>query len=267
MEGKVQAEQITRRDGFLWLAGGAASITLATSGCLLIPLLRISLGRGAISAVTRAAVSGRGAAALTFGRGVSVGARAATVTSRASTPRLSSLPRSEVVGPDKEVVARSVNEADGTAIYVDGSKVFRSISASDGVRHFDTQGNVGQSVYRSDDVVVHKDAADTIIAIDRLRRAANLIEHLDNNGRVIGSTRLREQVDGYQIEADPYALQQIENIREELGLNCPETKKAYDELVTARESCLREGGDACRSLNTLQRRYNYLDDVCQMSSR
>lgn len=267
MGADFEDERVTRRDSFVWLAGGAATLSFSTSGCILLPLLRLFIGRGAIRAVSRAAISGRSAAALTFGRGVSVGARAATLSRRASAPRLGSLPKSEIIGPDKKVAARSVNEGEGTAVYVDGSKVFRSIRTADGVRHFDTKGDAGRSIYRRNDVVVHKNTADTIIAIDRLRRAANIIEHLDNNGKVIGTTKCHERDDGYQIEADATAVYQIEKVRKELSLNCPDTKMAYDKMVSTREACLRDGGDVCQSVGTLERRYNYLDDMCEMSSR
>lgn len=260
-------KNITRRNSLAWLAGGAATMSLGLAGCFAIPLLlRLFITRAGVGALARSAAVGRSAGLLTMGRATALGFRAATqIAEPVGAGRLVTLPRTNLIGPSRKVVARSVTSGDRTEVFIDGSRVFSSTKNSNRYEHRSTnRGEAGTSELKDNGIVIHKDVRQTIVAIDRVRRAGRLIQHLDNNGNVIGeTTATKREDDGYDIAADQTAIEQIELIRRSYALNCEDSKAAYDAMLAARNECRAGSETACEAMAGLDRRYNRLSDRCK----
>jgi len=260
-------DTITRRDSLAWLAGGSATMSLGLTGCLVVPLLlRLFLTRAGAGAVARSAAVGRSAALLTMGRATALGFRAATqIAKPVGTRSLITLPNTNLVGPANKVIARSVTTGKRSEVLIDGSRVFSSTRTSNRYTHISTnRGEAGTSEMRDDGTVVHRDIRRTIVAIDRVRRAGRLIEHLDNNGNTIGETNLKKRSDdGYDIDADQATIDQVEELRRSYALNCDDSKAAYDAMLKARKQCSEGNEAACEAMMGRSRRYNRLSDRCK----
>ncbi|MEM1050655.1 MAG: hypothetical protein AAGI28_01035 [Pseudomonadota bacterium] len=175
------------------------------------------------------------------------------------------LPQTNLIGPSNKVLARSVTSGNQTEVYLDGSKVFSSRRHSNVYKHRTTnRDEAGTSELKDDGVVIHRDVRETIVAIDRVLKTGRLIQHLDNNGNVIGETiATKREDDGYDIAADQSAIEQIEDIRRSYALNCTDSKTAYDAMIDARKQCGEGDEKSCERMTGLARRYNRLSDRCK----
>ncbi len=245
---------LSRRQINQLIAGGAISLTIVpASGCLPV-LLRLVLGRGALSRLSFATRSSRLASALVFGRGLAIG-------SRIGRTNVSRLPKTEIVDKNGKKVATSKSGNGQASIYVDGAKVFYSRDMPYGQSHH-SFGPVGRSINVNKNVVRHEDNDGRRLGYDHIRLAKNIIEHLDRDEKKIGETSLELQDQRAIIRPDEETIQSIENIKEYLGLNCPRAKQAYQELTELRAQCGDDVDAACDAIRMKSSRYRDLRQNC-----
>lgn len=226
------------------IAGGIAALLLTsvTSGCI-AGLLRLFVGRGLASSLIRTANIGRAASTLTFGRGVAIGGRVVPANAYRSS-------RGMIIDPKQRVVATFDTSISRSIVKRQDSPVFTSERTRYGYEHFDRNGVCGRSFANSEsNQIIHKTEDDVLLAIDRIDRVSSLVEHLDANGRRIGITRYRQRgTDQVDVVADDGSLRSIDIASRELGLQCPEAKRAHDEWLEAKRLCGENVDAACRSI-------------------
>ena len=234
---------------------GLSLVALPLNGCI-FALMRILVGRGLAGTLVRAGRFGRTTSALTFGRGVAIGTRLAPA-------RTAALPTTQIIGPGRQLIARSESSAAASTVYIENSAVFVSRRTAFGFRHFDFNGPVGRSFTRQgDDLVRHQSEDGIVTAIDRIRRANRLVEHFTEDGSKVGETRIEQTRDELNITADDSAIQSINGTREALGLQCPDTREAYNQWLEAKDLCARGDSSSCRSISSRGARYQYLRSQC-----
>ena len=243
---------ISRRKALLY--GALIPITVSQSGCLHI-FLRLLVGRGAARMLVRAAGGGVRGAGMTFGRGVSVGSMAARqATLRGATSSSTIVPAgSRIIRPDGRTVARTQRSKDGRGTYtrVDGSDILYSEETPYGHEHDLGRIVAGRSYRRKKGIVEHKDNRGRTMGYDEVRLAQRVIRHLDNNEKVIGETKFSSTQDEIILNADNNTIESFEAIVKEYGLDCPESKAAYDEYTRYQEACLDSTGP-CGGGSTLR---------------
>lgn len=240
------------RRHFLRTVLAVSLVIVPTAGCLGI-IARLIVGRGLGRSIGRAAIAGRTASALTFGRGVAIGGR--LLPARASV-----LPNTQIVNRSGALIADSRNTGGDSTFYHKGAPVFYSRKTSYGYEHFDYNGPVGRSIYRNASDVRHEDPVGRILAIDRIRRAANAIDHLTADSELVGTTKYTQSSDTATIQADAPTVRDLDNRIRSLGLDCEESRAAYQDWVQARKECVSDG--KCRQVSSLHSRYELLRDRC-----
>jgi hypothetical protein len=243
--------ELDRREALI----GLSLLVLPLNGCL-FALMRIFVGRGLAGTLARAGRLGRTASALTFGRGVAVGARLAPA-------RTAALPSTQILGPGRRLIAHSKSSASESKVYIQNSPVFHSRRTEFGFRHYDFNGPVGRSFTRQgDDVVKHQNEEGVITAVDRIRRLNRMVEHFSVEGSKIGETHFEQSGDELSIDADNAAVESINAARESLGLQCPDARAAFDEWQRYKGLCSSGESDYCRGISSKGARYQYLRERC-----
>lgn len=275
MDGKRR--KYTRRDTLILL--GAVPPALLAPGCAVF-LLRLLVGRGTAGALTRAARLGGSRAALTYGRGIAAGARIARVSPYARGASVGSqgarnaatqtMPHTQILTRDGRLISETKPSKHGVKGYVDGSEVFYSRRTDYGFEHIGgSQGTrTGKSVNRSNGVIEHRDKEDRVLTFDKIRMAKHVIEHYDKHEQLIGSTDIAVNDGRVSIYPDNETISSIESISEELALDCPDAKAAYDEYIRYGNQC-DENGDKriCNRVNFKKSRYDMLAQACKARRR
>lgn len=245
--------EVDRREALRLI--GLSLIVVPLNGCL-FALMRIFVGRGLAGTLARAGRLGRTASALTFGRGVAVGARLAPA-------RTAALPSTQILGPGRRLIARSESSAAESKVYIENSPVFHSRRTEFGFRHYDFNGPVGRSFTRQgDDVVRHQNEDGVITAVDRIRRLNRLVEHFSADGGKIGETRFEQSGDHLGIDADDATVTSISAAREGLGLQCQDARAAFDDWQRYKDLCSRGESDYCRGISSKGAKYQFLRERC-----
>lgn len=225
------------------------------NGCLFL-LLRLFVGRGLAGTLVRAGRVGRVTSALTFGRGVAVGMRLAPIAS-------ARLPTIQILGPGRQMLARSQSSATASTIYMGRAAVFESRRASFGFRHFDFDGPVGRSMIRQGgDLIEHQSEAGEVLALDRIRPGGRAIEHFTPEGARLGETRFEQNGEDVNVRADDEVLASLTEMHNDLGLNCPDAREAYERWQQAQNACSRGSSNDCRTVSSWSSRYQYLRSQC-----
>jgi len=234
---------------------GLSLVILPLNGCI-FALMRILVGRGLAGTLVRAGRLGRTASALTFGRGIAVGSH--LVPARAS-----ALPASQILGPGRQVIARSQSSASESRVYMGNSAVFHSQRTPYGFRHFDFEGPVGRSSTQgTDDLIRHQSEDGVVTAVDRIRRTARLVEHFSAEGGKVGETRFEQRGDELDVLADNEAVESIFAARNALGLQCPEAQTAFNDWQRAKDRCGAGDARSCREVSSRSAQYQHLRDAC-----
>lgn len=239
------------------IAGAISSLIVAPvlTGCI-AGLLRLFVGRGLAGTLARTARVGRAASTLTFGRGVAVGAKVVPASMYRATS-------GTIIGPKQRLVATFDTSLANSIIKIDRSPVFTSQRTRYGFEHFDRNGICGRSYVRADRNEIRHETDDGILlAIDRINEASRTIEHHDPSSRRIGTSKYGVRGNDVDVNADQASIESMDRARDELGLQCPETKHAYDEWLEAKQLCGRGDGEACRAVATKRIKYENLRRHC-----
>lgn len=247
-------QHLTRRK--VLLLGVAGSITaLPLGGCVFL-FLRLFVGRGLAGTLARAARVGRATSALTFGRGIAIGARLAPTRTVAFT-------RGSILGPRQQLVANFESSATESKVLIEKSPVFFSRKTRYGFDHSDYNGPCGRSIFDTEgNIIRHQTDDGIVVAIDRLNKIRRVVEHLNPDGSKIGESRYDTKSSDVIISSDSAAVESINNIRNNLGLQCPETKLAYDDWLAYKNKCGDGNTLACREISSKSEIYNRLRDQC-----
>lgn len=245
--------EFSRRESLSFI--GLSLMVLPLNGCL-FALMRIVVGRGLAGTLLRAGRLGRTTSALTFGRAVAIGTRMAPV-------RTAMLPRSQILGPGGRLIARSESSDSESRVYIENSPIFHSRKTPFGFQHYDFDGPVGQSfTNQGDDMVRHQSDDGVVTAFDRIRRLNNVIEHFSADQTKIGETRLEMRGDEVNVAADDEVVASVVSTRDNLGLQCPDARTAYNEWQRHKDLCSIGESDYCRRVSSLGARYQHLRSRC-----
>lgn len=235
----------------------ALGVCLPITGCAPL-LMRLVVGRVAATALSRAALGGGARASMTFGRGIGISHN----TIRSSSG-VRSLPKTRIVRKDGKPVAQTVEESNGTAVYSSGSRVFYSAKKDLRHTHIDVNsGHVGYSVPVRNNAVALQDRQGRVISYDKVRTAKQVIEHYDSEENLTGETGFSTTNDTMILKPDMSVITDIEQLSELLGLDCPETKEAYDEYIRQRSNCDAGIPGSCSRATFSHSRYELLKERC-----
>lgn len=231
-------------------------VALPTAGCLLLLPLRVFVGRGLAASLRGAARAGRVRSALTFGRGVSIGHRLASA-------KPSGAVTGQILEHRGKAVATFESSAEISKVIVDGSPVFFSRQTDYGFIHNDFNGPCGRSVYSEDrNTIEHQSDSGILFSVDTIDRERNLVQHFDANGSKTGESLFRINESDVIVSNDKNLIESIDDTTRALGLQCPETKRAYNELLAAQEACSNGNTLICRDIAGLNSKYIYLKNRC-----
>lgn len=148
-------------------------------------------------------------------------------------------------------------------IVVDGSAVFFSRKTEFGFLHNDFNGPCGRSIYGQDrNTITHQSDSGIIFSTDRIDRKNMLVEHFDSSHQKTGESQFRINEADIIVSNDRQLVDSIEQTVKSLGLDCPETKQAYDELLAAQKACGENNDAMCRDVSGLNSKYNFLKRQC-----
>jgi hypothetical protein len=245
---------MARRDVLILGIAGTVAV-LPIGGCV-FAFLRIFVGRGLAGTLARAARVGRASSALTFGRGVAVGARLAPA-------RTVGLTRGSILGPRQRMIANFESSSTESRVIVDRSPVFFSRKTRYGFDHNDYNGPCGRSIVDARGNVIRHETDDGILAsIDRVDQLRGVIEHLRPDSSKIGETRYSLKNSEVSVTSDSSSIESINNIRSALGLQCPEVKEAYEDWMSHKKMCGNGNMLSCREISSKGARYEMLRDQC-----
>ncbi len=244
-----------RRD-FMFSLPLIMGMQIPLSGCLPLFVLRLGLGRGAAASLGRLARSGGAGAALSFGRGISAASRMTTMSTR-------SYPRTQIVDRRGNVVAEAIADGQAVNFKVDGATIFQSVETSFGFRHYDMHGPVGKTYRQPKGVNRHVTQGDDLICTDHVDHVRRVIVHKDGSGKIIGSSRLKLRDTEMDLSVDQETVDSIDSYVKFLGLDCPDSKAAYQELQEAKEKCSYGDQNACDGVSTLSSIYRDARNICR----
>lgn len=252
------AKIIDRRETLKYMTGGALTVSsLGVPGCLPM-LLRLVVGRGTIGRMGTAARIGGAASTLTFGRGISVG-------SRLSGARVSRFPKTQIVDQNGKLIAQARSNKGEARVSINNSDVFYSRDTPYGQEHFHHYGPSGRSYNRDKNVIEHKDADGRRLGYDQLRFTKKVIDHMNSDFEKVGETRYTIEDSAAVIQPDEGVLQNIKQVEKLLGLNCPKTAEALNELIEAQKRCGSGETSYCSKIAMKTSRYKDLQRACNSS--
>ena len=224
-------------------------------------ILRLLVGRGAARVLAGAARGGVRSAGMTFGRGVSIGG----LTARQS---LMTPAGSRVIGPNRREIATTEKSKTGKGTYtrVNGSDILYSENTLYGMEHNLGSNVAGRSYYRRNNSIEHRDYRGNVSGYDQLRLAQRVIKHFDRDEKEIGESQFIKAENHYEIQADDETINSFEALSKAYGLDCPETKNAYDEFTRYQEACLTGTGPCGAGTELRRRRWQEMLNSCRLDN-
>jgi len=255
----LDAHDFNRRS---FLVTGIAFSASGLNGCAPL-ILRIVAGRVAARILARAIVSGGSRLGGTFGRGIAIGnsvsARQATLQGLRGTSLRTQ--KSNILRSDGSKIASTEFGSHGSYTKVNDSYILYSRRRGSILDHEGYGGHTGRSIDHGD-YIEHQNKRSVKIAYDRIRLAQRVVEHFDRSQNPIGKTDLLVSNDQVDFEVGSAIENDIETIYDNLGLNCPDTKAAYDEWLSYQHNCLKSTG-SCGANNLKREKWLRLLKECK----